>query len=103
MERFAEIVAVLAILAVVMARINPDYKARPIDKWQTWDTWFDKCCFQNRSFNLYVLAIVATWFGYPSILYHIPQWVRERQGLTRDANEYLSYMNLSVSPQMSPS
>ena len=43
---------------------------------------------------MYSVAIGVTWFGYSSILFHIPQWVKERQGLKKDANEYLSYSNL---------
>lgn len=94
MERFAEIVAIIAIFATVTTRRNPEYKARPIEKWASGATWFDRCCFNHKSFNLYTLAIIAVWFGFPSILYHIPQWVRDRQSLIKDANEYLSYTNL---------
>lgn len=70
----ATVITVTSILAVVIARPNPEQQLRKPPKWSDIRVFVDKEAFQNPSYCWFTTAICFLFFGFYAVFFNLEEW-----------------------------
>lgn len=69
--------AATCIIAILVARPNPEHLFRKPQSWAKVDVWVDTHAFRNRSFCWLCAAISFLFFGFYAVFFNLEEWAAE--------------------------